>query len=124
MSIKLAGHVWTKPVSGFRLVRDFDAGVGKMQVTLSAGDLTTGITKDVNLTTRNTVSTAPRTAERLTLAVVPGTGFFTGTFRQPNGIIRTFKGVFVQDHAGPSTIEGRFPGVSVPGLVTITVPAE
>ena len=122
--IELAGHVWTKPLSGSRLVPDFDFFGGNMLVTLSAGDLASDIAKAVNLTTRNTVVVTPRTAERLTMSVKPSTGAFTGTFRQPNGVTRTFNGVFVQNHAGFSTIEGLFSGVSVPGLVTISEPAE
>ena len=122
VSIELAGHVWTKPASGLRLVPDFDATGGDMLVTCSAGDLGTEISKVVNLTTKNPLTITPRTAEKLTLSVSPGTGFLTGTFRQLNGITRTFNGVFVQSHAGPSTIEGTFPGVSLPGLVTITIP--
>jgi hypothetical protein len=123
-NIELAGHVWTKPLSGSRLVPDFDDTGGNMLVTLSEGDLAADIPKVVKLTTANTVVTTPRTSESLLLTVTPDTGFFTGSFRQPNGTTRTFNGVFVQADAGASTIEGYFPGASVPGRVTITVPAQ
>lgn len=121
-NIGLAGHVWTKPATGARLVPDFDANSGNMLVTFSAGNLNPNITKVANITAKNVVAVTPTTSERLVMRLTPGTGLFTGSFRQPDGVTRKFSGVFVQNHAGPSIVQGFFLGGTVPGLVTIIVP--
>jgi hypothetical protein len=117
-SIQLAGHVWTPPAIGVRVVPDFDVTNGSTTFTLDSGDLAAPIVKSVILTTKNTFTITPKTAEKLALFVSTTNGFFGGSFIHSDGKRRTIRGAVVQSHTGQSVIEGFFPGVTMPGIVT------
>lgn len=115
--IQLAGHVWMPPAIGVRVVPDFDATNGSTTFTLDSGDLAAPIVKSAILTTKNTFSITPKTAEKLVLFVSTSNGYFGGSFIHSDGIRRTIKGAVVQSHTGQGVIEAFFPGVTMPGIV-------
>jgi hypothetical protein len=121
--VELAGHDWVPTASGARLVPDFDAVAGNMLVRFSSGELSTDLVKVTNLNIRNLVVSRIMTPEKLKLTIFKGSGLFSGTFRHTDGKTRTIRGAFVQNPGGLSIAEGYFPGVTVPGLVTITAPS-
>lgn len=122
--IELAGHVWTPPLKGFRVVPDFNDDEGGMRIKLMFGNLLTPIDKTLLMTTGNAVSVTLSNTEKLSLRVSAKTGQFTGGFQHSDGRKRSIGGVFVQNHSGASNIEGFFAGNNVPGLVQIVPLAD
>ncbi len=68
------------PAAGQSILEAWQTGTGK--ATLASGPLMNMITKNLSITPTGKV-TAPVDANKLTIAIVPGTGAFTGSFISP-----------------------------------------
>ncbi len=117
-TLTVSGSPYGPPTKGNRIFFTIDP-TGDLVLTFSGAGLPTAVTKDVVLSTADTVSYPhPANAmDKLTLTFTAATGAFSGTFINPVNSVKTaFSGVVLQN---TQTGEGFFLGSSDSGTVEV-----
>ncbi len=113
----LLGSIYTPPPAGTRVLANFTNAVPNGDVKLEDGKLPFPILKDVTLATTNKVTVFAPGADKLSIAIAPTTGAFTGSFVHPISLRATPIAGIVYQKGGKAF--GTFLGTSVPGDVQL-----
>jgi hypothetical protein len=110
----LVGCRYAAPASGQRVI-SMSADAGNAVVSLAGGDLASGLTQSVTVTSANGVKAIAPVARGFTAAIKSANGCFSGTFTDPAAnVARRFEGIFLQkQNAG----FGFFLGAELSGMV-------
>jgi hypothetical protein len=76
-----------------------NATTGNASLTFTDGNLTSDLTKQVNITTANAVSKAPTTDLTFSFALNRTTGALSGVFNHTNGVSVSYRGTILQKGA-------------------------